>query len=268
MENRRGLRGAPPGENRDNQGDGRGDNAGQRPPERDAGAGCRQERRGERHGAHDTEGRRAQMRAHAQETLAGAVVLDDGADVEPGPPSDEHAHVTIVGPPFVHFNGANGTRRSEPAREIGEHAIGRGPRLAPEPVLDNASGEEQQRAPRLADRGSRTAARLTGRRGERHLGRREHAADLPHGPGEWLKEVEVRDDGAIPEPAARKGAHLGPERVSDVFSDGDSDPDRAAAKEQRRRPAVFSDAGHGKPASVRTKETACHRTECGRNAKG
>ena len=110
--------------------------------------------------ADDAEARRAQVRADAQQRLAAAVLLDQRADVEPRPAADEHADVAIVRPAIVDLDGAHGARAPQPVGQLRQHAIGRGPGFAPEAILGDVAGDQQQRAPRLGERRPRAAAGL------------------------------------------------------------------------------------------------------------
>ena len=92
--------------------------------------------------------------------LAAAVLLDQRADVEPRPAADEHADVAIVGPAFVDLDRAHRARTAQPVGQLRQHAIGRRPRLAPEAILGDAAGDQQQRAPRFGERRPRPAAGL------------------------------------------------------------------------------------------------------------
>ena len=69
--------------------------------ERDAGAGADEQRGAERERATMPKvvGRRCVLTRSSD--LAAAVLLDERADVEPGPAADEHADVAIVGPALV-----------------------------------------------------------------------------------------------------------------------------------------------------------------------
>jgi len=69
------------------------------------------------------------------------VIFDERASVEPGPSADRDADVAIGGPSFVHFDGAHGARSAQPVGQLGEHALGGGPLLAPEPILGDVAGD-------------------------------------------------------------------------------------------------------------------------------
>ena len=56
-------------------------------------------------GRREPEGGRPQVRAQAQEAFSRTVVFDERAHVQPAPASDEHAHVAIIRPAFVHDYG-------------------------------------------------------------------------------------------------------------------------------------------------------------------
>ena len=71
------------------------------------------------------------------------VLLHQRAQVEPGPPPDQHAHVPIVRPALVHGYGAHGPRPAESLGEEGQNAVGRGPVLAPETILRGSTREQQ-----------------------------------------------------------------------------------------------------------------------------
>ena len=147
------------------------DRAGERPAQ------CHTRRRAaEQSGAEADRGdeakyRRPQMHADADERLAGGVLLDQHADVEPCPAAGEDADVAIVGPAFVGLDRSHRARSAQPVAELSQHAIGRGPGLAPEAILGDAAGRQEQRAPRLGPRRPRTAAGLRLRVRERDLGR-------------------------------------------------------------------------------------------------
>ena len=213
--------------------------------------------------------RRPQVRADAQQRLAAAVILDERAHVEPRPAADEHADVAIVGPAFVDLDRAHRARSPQPVGELRQHALGRRPRLAPEAILGDAAGEQQQRAPRLGERRPRSAARLRAGGRQRDFGRRQHAADAAADPRERLDEMQIGDGRAVPELAARQRVDVRPQRVRDVLGDRRPRCRRGRCRAAAPPPSDGSpSAATPRPASVSTNDSTCQRIECGRNANG
>ena len=155
------LRRPPDGERDDRQRERRRDRAGQRPPQRQPGDGRDQQHQRRAPSALTTPklvGRRCVLTR--KQALAGAVILDQRADVEPGPAADEDADVAIVRPSVVDLDGAHRARPPQPVGQLVEDALGRGPRLGPEAILGDGAGDQQQRAPRFGERRPRPAAGL------------------------------------------------------------------------------------------------------------
>ena len=120
-----------------------------------------------------------------------------------------------------------------------QHAIGRRPRLAPEAILGDAAGQQQQRAPRFAratgaDRGSSARAH----RRQRHFRRRQHAADLSADARERLEEMQIRDRRAVPELVAAAASRRPTAARRRRSCDRDRDADEPGAEQQRRGPPV------------------------------
>jgi hypothetical protein len=81
------------------------------------------------------------------------MLFGEHPDVEPAPAADEHAQIVIVRPAVVDFNRSDGAGPAEPVGQLRQHAIGGGPRLAPEAIFRDGAGAQAVRA-RFAQRQS------------------------------------------------------------------------------------------------------------------
>jgi hypothetical protein len=229
----------------DEQREGGGDGARQRPAQRDAGARRSDQRRADRERRQDAQAGRPQVRAGAQQALASGVLLDQRAQVEPGPAAGEDAHVAVVRPPFVDVDHPHRSRSPQPVGELRQHPVGARPALAPVAILGHRAGDQQERPPPFRERRARTAAGLPLGDRQRHFGRRQHPANHPAQPRERLDEVQVGDGRAIPEAVAGQRGNVRSPGIRHVLRERRRDPDQAGAEQNRGRPAVPAGRRYG-----------------------